>query len=82
MNFRLKTVVQRTYYRPGILMLEEHFAGGQPHGCYRMWHRNGNLAEERIYRHGLVHGLCRQWNVAGKLLGSFPMVNGTGVQKT
>lgn len=63
-------------------MLEEHFAGGQPHGRYRLWHRNGQLAEERIYRHGLVHGLCRQWNEAGKLLGSFQMVNGTGVQKS
>lgn len=82
MSLRLKTVVQRTFYRPGILILEEHFAGGQPHGRYRMWHRNGQLAEERIYRHGLVHGLCRQWNEAGKPLGSFRMVNGTGVQKS
>jgi len=82
MNSKLKSEVQRTYYRPGILMLEEHFAGGQPHGFWRRWHRNGQLAEERIYRHGLVHGLCRQWNDAGKLLGSFQMVNGTGVQKS
>jgi len=82
MSSKLKTVVQRTYFRPGIVMSEEPYVGGQLHGPRREWHRNGQLAEERIYRHGLVHGLCRQWNAAGKLLGSFPMVNGTGVQKT
>jgi hypothetical protein len=82
MSSKLKTVVQRIYFRPGNIMAEEPYVGGQLHGPRREWHRNGQLAEERIYRHGLVHGLCRQWNDAGKLLGSFPMVNGTGVQKS
>jgi hypothetical protein len=78
MSSKLKTVVRRTYYRPGIVVTEERYVGGQPHGPCREWHRNGRLAEERIFRHGLLHGLCRQWNAEGKLLGSFQMVNGTG----
>ena len=82
MSFKLKTVVRRTWYRPGIVVLEERLAGNRLHGPRREWHRNGQLAEEEIYRHGLLHGLCRQWNADGKLLGSFQMVNGTGVQKS
>ena len=82
MSSKLKTVVRRTWYRPGIVVLEEHYAGNRLHGPRREWHRNGQLAEEEIYRHGLLHGLCRQWNADGKLLGSFQMVNGTGVQKS
>jgi hypothetical protein len=47
-----------------------------------MWHRNGQLAEEFPYHHGSLHGLCRQWNEGGKLLGSFKMEQGTGMQKS
>ncbi len=82
MSSKLKTVVRRTCYRPGIVVLEERFVGDRLHGPRREWHRNGQLAEEEIYRHGLLHGLCRQWNSDGKLLGSFQMVNGPGVQKS
>ena len=82
MSSNRKTVVQRTYYRPGIVVLEERQAGGKLHGPWRLWHRNGRLAEEQIYRHGWLHGRCRQWNAAGKLLGDYCMVNGTGTQKS
>jgi hypothetical protein len=30
---------------------------------------------------GRLHGLCRQWNQRGKLLGSFRMKHGTGMQR-
>jgi hypothetical protein len=79
---KLRTVVRRTYYRPGIVVQEHRYVGDQLHGPQREFYRNGQLAEERIYRHGLAHGLCRQWNADGKLLGSFQMVNGTGLQKS
>jgi len=32
MSPKLKPGVRRTYYRKGIVALEEHFAGGQLHG--------------------------------------------------
>ena len=54
---------------------------GQKHGVLRTWHRNGVLASEERYRIGLLHGVCRQWDEAGRLLGRYKMVHGTGVQR-
>ncbi len=47
----------------------------------RVWHKNGELANEEPYRNGLLHGDCRQWSEAGRLLGKYRMVRGTGVQR-
>jgi len=54
---------------------------GNFHGAYRVWHRNGQLAEELRYRHGLMHGVSREWDETGRLLGSFTMGNGSGLQR-
>ena len=51
------------------------------HGACRVWHRNGQLAEELRYRDGLMHGMSREWDENGRLLGSFTMVNGSGLQR-
>jgi len=82
MSTKPKSVVRRTFYRKGIVALEEHYRKGKLHGKRRMWHHNGQLAEEDSYCHGLLHGLCRQWSDSGRLLGSFHMDHGTGVQQT
>jgi len=47
----------------------------------RTWHKNGVLASEEPYQGGLLHGLCRQWDEAGRLLGKYRMVHGTGIQR-
>lgn len=54
---------------------------GLRHGINRTWHKNGVLASEEPYQKGLPHGLCRQWNEAGRLLGKYKMVHGTGLQR-
>ena len=54
---------------------------GNLHGAYRVRHRNGRLAEELRYRDGLMHGVSRDWDENGRLLGSFTMVNGSGLQQ-
>ena len=54
---------------------------GHRHGVNRTWHRNGVLASEEPYRNGLPHGICRQWDEAGRLLGKYRMVSGTGIQR-
>jgi len=82
MSTKPKSVVRRTFYRKGIVALEERYRNGKLHGKRRMWHRNGQLAEEDSYCHGLRHGLSRQWSASGRLLGSFHMDHGTGVQQT
>ena len=55
---------------------------GRRRGVVRVWHKNGVLASEELYQNGLLHGVCRQWNEAGRLLGKYRMVHGTGVQRT
>ena len=82
MSSKPKTEVRRTFYRKGIIVLEQRFRAGRLHGLHRFWHRNGQLAEEYPYRNGLLHGICRQWNENGKLLGSYRMEHGTGTQKS
>ena len=54
---------------------------GRRHGVVRVWHKNGVLASEECYQNGLLHGVCRQWSLAGRLLGKYRMVHGTGVQR-
>ena len=39
------------------------------------------LASEEPYKDGLLHGICRQFDEAGRLLGKYKMVNGTGIQR-
>lgn len=82
MSSKPKTEVRRTFYREGIIALEQRFRAGRLHGLHRFWHRNGQLAEEHPYRNGLLHGTCRQWNESGKLLGSYRMEYGTGTQRS
>ncbi len=54
---------------------------GCRHGIAHTWHKNGVLASEEPYQNGLPHGVCRRWDEAGRLLGKYRMVHGTGVQR-
>jgi hypothetical protein len=54
---------------------------GRRRGVVRVWHKNGVLASEERYQNGLLHGVCRQWSEAGRLLGKYRMIHGTGVQR-
>jgi hypothetical protein len=76
-----KLRIKRFYYRNGRIHTESRERVGILHGPQRAWHRNGQLAEELRYRDGLMHGVSRQWDENGRLLGSFTMVNGSGLQR-
>ena len=76
-----KVHIKRFFYRNGRIHTESRERAGNLHGAYRVWHRNGRLAEELRYRDGLMHGLSRDWDENGRLLGSFTMVNGSGLQQ-
>jgi hypothetical protein len=54
---------------------------GHKHGVVRTWHKNGKRASEEPYQNGLLNGVCRQWNEAGRLLGKYQIVQGTGIQR-
>jgi hypothetical protein len=76
-----KLHIKRFYYRNGQTHTENREVAGNFHGACRVWHRNGQLAEELRYRDGLMHGVSREWDETGRLLGSFTMVNGSGLQR-
>jgi antitoxin component YwqK of YwqJK toxin-antitoxin module len=77
----VRTTIQKSFYRNGQLCEELPLRNSQRHGGVRIWHGNGLLASEESYANGFLHGLCRQWSEAGRLLGKFKMVHGTGVQR-
>ena len=76
-----ETKVERTHYRSGQIRQELPYCDGQLHGTVRTWHKSGVLALEEPYVEGRLHGVCRQWSEDGKLLGSYKMVQGSGVRK-
>ena len=79
-NF-VKSTIQESFYRNGQLREELPVRKNRRHGVARTWHKNGLLATEEPYQNGLLHGVCRQWSEAGRLLGQYRMVHGTGVQR-
>ncbi len=81
MSTQPKQETNRFYHRNGVLEMEETFRGQKLHGRRRTWHRNGQTATEEFYLDGFLHGIVRQWNEDGKLLGSYEVQHGTGLQK-
>jgi len=77
----VRTTIQKSWYRNGLLREQMPLRNGHRHGVARVWHKNGRLASEERYADGLLHGVCRQWSEAGRLLGKYRMVQGTGVQR-
>lgn len=77
----VRTTIQKSWYRNGLLREQMPLRNGHRHGVARVWHKNGRLASEERYADGLLYGVCRQWNEAGRLLGKYRMVKGTGVQR-
>ena len=77
----VRTTIQKSWYRNGLLREQMPLRNGHRHGVARVWHKNGRLASEERYADGLLHGVCRQWNEAGRLLGKYRMTQGSGVQR-
>jgi hypothetical protein len=65
------------------LRVERQFKSvkGVPLCIIRHWHPNGIQAAEIPERNGVIEGVAKQWNSAGKLLGTFEVRNGNGVEK-
>jgi len=77
----MKSTIQKDFHRNGQLRAAVPLRKRQRHGVCRTWHKNGVLASLEPYQTGLPHGVCRQWNEAGRLLGKYKMVHGTGIQR-
>ena len=78
----MSSIIQKDFHRNGQLRAVVPLRNGQRHGICRTCHKNGVLASHEPYQNGLLHGVCRQWNEAGRLLGKYKMVHGTGIQRS
>jgi hypothetical protein len=77
----VSTTIQKTFYRNGQLYEQVPVRNGRRHGIVRVWHKIGVRASEEPYENGLLHGVCRHWNEAGRLVGEYRMIHGTGLQR-
>jgi hypothetical protein len=63
-----------------VVELEHGIKSGKTHGTHSEWNSDGKLMFRKTYVNGKAHGVARQWSTRkGKLIGKFPMNNGTGV---
>ncbi|MFW6154173.1 MAG: toxin-antitoxin system YwqK family antitoxin [Planctomycetota bacterium] len=74
--------IRRKYYDDGTLASETQRKGEQLNGCQRRWHPNGVLAAEWFMKDDVPDGVGKQWNDKGELLGTYEIVNGTGIYRT
>ena len=82
---RVEYVVGRTivgcrlFDSDGELQLDYGIRRGRRHGREYRLDLPGKLLSVTAYRNGLEHGVARQWSDDGRLIGTYRMRNGTGV---
>jgi antitoxin component YwqK of YwqJK toxin-antitoxin module len=76
---RGKVIGSRWWYFNGALEVEEQIERGKKHGLYREYHPNGILAHETCYVNGKEHGVSKQYDETGRLIGTYRMNHGTGI---
>ncbi len=69
----------RMWDEDGHLEFEYAMRSGVKHGHEYRFHPNGQLLEKETYHDGTLHGVGRQWSEDGRLLVSWKLVNGTGL---
>ncbi|MFO0876264.1 MAG: hypothetical protein U0840_02735 [Gemmataceae bacterium] len=63
----------------GYLSLERPCKNGLLHGVEYTWYFDGVLTSAAPYVDGVPHGVAKQWARCGRLVGSYKMVRGTGI---
>jgi hypothetical protein len=69
----------RCWDEEGRLLMEYGLRDGLQHGLFRTWHDNGQLLERMWYERGKEHGTHEQYDADGNLIGTYTMVDGTGI---
>ena len=69
----------RLFDAGGALQLDYGIRRGRRHGREYRLDSPGKLLSFTVYRNGLEQGLARQWSDDGRLIGTYRMHNGTGV---
>ena len=76
---RGKLVGRRDYSQEGYLWLEIPIKNGMRHGTIYDWYCNGILNSSLPYVDDRAHGIAKQWAISGKLMGTYKMMQGTGI---
>jgi antitoxin component YwqK of YwqJK toxin-antitoxin module len=69
----------REWFEDGQLSFEYAMRGGVQHGPEYRFYPNGQLEEKETYRDGRFHGTGMQWSEDGRLLVTWKLVNGAGL---
>jgi antitoxin component YwqK of YwqJK toxin-antitoxin module len=69
----------RWFYESGQPELEYALKDSLPHGRLYEWSETGSLTWMEPRRDGRIHGISKQWGASGKRLGTYSIINGTGV---
>jgi hypothetical protein len=77
--YRGKVVGWRFYEEDGSLSHEVPLKGDLKHGIEYSWHERDCLATAEPHSEGLQHGTARQWTADGRLLGTYTLRHGTGL---
>jgi hypothetical protein len=74
-----QVVGQRAYDHDGRLMIETPLKDGKKHGREYTWREDGTLLSVEPYAGGKIHGLAKQYGQKGKVIGTYRMKHGTGL---
>jgi|CXWL01.1.fsa_nt_gi antitoxin component YwqK of YwqJK toxin-antitoxin module len=77
---RSKIVGMRLFRLSGELLFEYPLKNGFYHGTIFRWGLLGRMLSSKPYVDGEPHGISRQWSDDGKLLGTYTMTHGTGIE--
>ena len=72
-------VGERMFFDTGDPEHECAFKEGRKDGFEYEWHCPGVLAFARRYVNGFEHGTARQWSDEGRLIGTYTLHHGTGI---
>jgi hypothetical protein len=78
-RYRGKVVGWRFYEEDGTLVREVPLKGDRMHGIVYDWYDSGAMDSAIPYFEGLQHGTARQWLEDGRLMGTYTMIRGTGL---
>jgi antitoxin component YwqK of YwqJK toxin-antitoxin module len=74
-----EVVGRRFWDADGSLSMEQPLKNGLRHGIEYHWYFNGILTAALPYFEGKEHGAAREWDDSGRLIGTYTMVHGTGI---
>ena len=74
-----KKIGYRLWNERGELELEYGMKDGKKHGREYYFFDNGQPEEVTPYRNGMLHGTGKQWSYEGKVIITYKLINGTGL---